>query len=92
MTKRSNRSRGGLSPSRGPGRGLPAHTRAYSRPRVARMNGHTRLVRNGPHPVYAARKMTPNRRPLAPKSAASSQTWQCQPDRRSSRRAATAPS
>ena len=35
MTKRTNRSRGGLSPSRGPGRGLPAQTQVYSRPSVA---------------------------------------------------------
>lgn len=31
----SNRSRGGLSPSRGPGRGLSAHKRVYFRPSVA---------------------------------------------------------
>jgi hypothetical protein len=63
MTKSTNRSRGGLSPSRGPGRGLPAHTRVYARPRVA-LEGWPHPARaQRPRPVYAARRMTPTAAP-----------------------------
>jgi hypothetical protein len=51
MTKRTKRWRGGLSPSRGPGRGLPAQTQVYkcdielSRPlRPSRYTSPSRLI------------------------------------------------
>ena len=65
MTKRTNRSRGGLSPSRGPGRGLPAQTRVYSRANLASDGSPRRLLRHALRPAEPARRVTPSAAPTS---------------------------
>lgn len=64
MTKRTNRSRGGLSPSRGPGRGLFRATRVYSRDQASPPKSVATRASRGSvlRVVKAARKVTPRRR------------------------------
>jgi hypothetical protein len=54
-----NRSRGGLSPSRGPGAASPRKRESTLDQPSPRIDGHTRLLRPVLRPVKAARKVSP---------------------------------